>query len=169
MASPTLLDPNFHRGVVLVLEHDPDAGALGVVVNRPTDLPLPEALTAWEARVAPPTVVFLGGPVALDTVIALGHPAAPSRCVVGDVGTVDLYEEPSAIDQVRLFAGHAGWAPGQLEDELDDGGWVVLDAEPGDPFFADLDGGNLWREVLRRQGTVEHHALSLAPPDLSWN
>lgn len=167
MAAPTLLDPNFHRSVVLVLEHVADEGAVGVVLNRPTDLDTPDALTAWEPLVAAPPVVFLGGPVAIDTVIALGTPVADEGAVVGSAAPVDLHSPPDGIERVRLFAGRAGWEAGQLEGELDMGGWIVLDAEEGDVFTDVPD--ELWSDVLRRQGTVEHHALSLAPPDLSWN
>ena len=165
VATPQLSDPNFTRTVVLVLEHD-DPGAVGVVLNRPLHVEVGEILDAWAdlASAAPPAVVFSGGPVSPDAVIGLALPAGAAadpgwRPVVGGdsasgAGIVDLslapVDQPVALRSVRLFSGYAGWAPGQLEDELDDGGWFLLDALADDLFAADPE--RLWHDVLQRQG-----------------
>ena len=158
VATPALGDPNFHRAVVLVLDHDGD-GSLGVVINRPTAVGVGEVLPPWEDHTSAPGVVFQGGPVALDS--ALGLAAVPGgaeplgwRRVSGGVGLVDLDVPPEvfirAVAAIRIFAGYAGWGPGQLETEVAEGAWYVLEAEPGDAFSDDPAG--LWRRVLRRQG-----------------
>ena len=164
VASPRLEDPNFTRTVVLVLDHGED-GALGVVLNRPTSLDVDEILEPWhdQAVLAPPALVFRGGPVSPDAVIGLARSAeaAPARqasetwrSVIGPVGTVDLGvapdDQPVALAGVRLFAGYAGWGLGQLEAEIDDGGWFVVDALTEDVFSHEPD--RLWHDILRRQG-----------------
>jgi putative transcriptional regulator len=147
LAGPGLMDPNFFRAVVLMLEHT-DEGALGVVLNRPTDLPVREALPPWAETVSDPPVVFVGGPVAPGTAIALGR-STDVEPVVGAFGMVDLDEEPETWHDVRLFSGYAGWGPGQLEDELIEDAWLVLDSRPEDIATDDAD--DLWANVLARQ------------------
>jgi putative transcriptional regulator len=160
VATPELVGPEFERTVILVLEHDPAAGALGVVLNRPLPVPVGAELPAWAASsvVAEPAVVFSGGPVEDDSVllVALAHPGeAPQelRPVTPRVAvvpfTVPADEAYLWSDGVRVFAGYAGWAPGQLEAEVDGGFWYVVDSEPGD--LVDAEPAALWRTVLRRQ------------------
>jgi len=160
VATPELVGPEFERTVILVLEHDQEAGALGVVLNRPLPVPVGAELPAWAASsvVAEPAVVFSGGPVEDDSVllVALAQPGvAPRdlRPVTGRVAvvpfTVPADEAYLWSDGVRVFAGYAGWAPGQLEAEVADGFWYVVDSEPGD--LVDSEPDQLWRAVLRRQ------------------
>jgi putative transcriptional regulator len=141
VASPILGDPNFARSVVLLLEHGDD-GAAGVVLNRPTDMALLNHLPGWDERAAAPGVIFVGGPVQPTGVICLGLRD-------GEVGPVDPEEPDVAVDQIRVFAGHAGWGPGQLEGEVDEGAWFVVDALPADAMSSRPN--DLWRAVLRRQ------------------
>jgi putative transcriptional regulator len=159
VASPVLRDPNFARSVVLLLDHDSD-GALGVVVNRPTELPVTSVLESWTGLVCEPEVLFQGGPVATDSALGLaklppggeGEPVGWKR-LYDRLGLVDLDAPPEllagGLEVLRVFAGYAGWSPGQLEVEIKDGGWYVVDAEQGDAFTADP--ASLWRRVLRRQ------------------
>ena len=165
VATPALEEGTFHQTVVLVLDHDED-GALGVVVNRPTPVDVAEVLPRWQPYACDPGVLFQGGPVALDSALGLavvrdGEPeeAVPGwRRVVGRLGLVDLDATPeelaAAVSRLRIFAGYAGWSAGQLEDELREGAWYVVPAEPSglflDAFSAEPD--RLWRAVLRRQG-----------------
>src|SRR5580658_3909460 len=161
VASPQLGDPNFERTVVLLLDHGPE-GALGVVLNRPTGLPVDEILDAWhdEALAAPPGVVFRGGPVSPDAVIGLARAESDEadesqwRLVLDGVGTVDLaiapQEQPVTVAGIRMFAGYAGWSPDQLEGELAEGAWIVVDALVDDVFTTEADA--LWHDVLQRQG-----------------
>ena len=134
VATPPLVDPNFDRSVVLLLEHGED-GALGIILNRPTDATLASVLPEWHAHASAPAVVFSGGPVAPEAVIALargGHDAAPGWVsVLGEVGTVDVGRDPADLGRsrstaLRVFVGYAGWAPGQLEAELDQDAWFVV-------------------------------------------
>lgn len=160
VATPTLLDPHFLRTVVLVLEHTP-SGALGVVLNRPSVTPVGELLGRWHHVAADPAVIFLGGPVAADGAIALARSPAADVAggvegftpVLGDVGALDLEGTPAdfgaELEGVRVFVGHAGWGPGQLDHEIGEGAWFAVDAEPADVTTDEPD--LLWRVVVARQ------------------
>ncbi|NYI06238.1 YqgE/AlgH family protein [Allostreptomyces psammosilenae] len=175
VATPALADPNFNRAVVLLLDHD-DEGSLGVVLNKPTPVDVADVLQPWAELAGRPSVIFQGGPVALDS--ALGLAAVPGqgeeplgwRRVHGAVGLVDLDAPPellaAELASLRIFAGYAGWAPGQLEDELAEGAWYVVESEPGDVFS--LDPRQLWRSVLRRQRS-ELALMATYPDDPSLN
>jgi putative transcriptional regulator len=176
VASPQLGDPNFERTVVLLLDHGPE-GALGVVLNRPTGLPVDEILEVWrdEAMAAPPGVVFRGGPVSPDAVIGLARTEDEAdetrwRLVLDGVGTVDLAvappEQPVAVSGVRMFAGYAGWSPDQLEAELGEGAWIIVDALVTDVFTTEAE--DLWHDVLQRQGG-KLALLAAYPPHPSVN
>jgi putative transcriptional regulator len=180
VATPQLQDPNFARTVALLLQCDEEDGALGLVLNRPTGTEVGEVLADWDALAAAPGVVFTGGPVQPNAAICLGHgrpgaPAVASYSVLEGspgtaFGTVDLDAQPSdvttAVSEVRLFAGYAGWAVGQLEAEVDEGSWWVLDALPSDAFTVAPE--RLWQDVLRRQGAPLAFAASY-PEDPSLN
>lgn len=158
VATPLLTDPNFARSVVLLLDHD-QQGALGVVLNRPTPVDVSAVLDGWATLTGDPAVVFQGGPVALDSALAIavvpGEDAGPLgwRRVHGAIGLVDLEAPPEVLAGVlggmRVFAGYSGWSPGQLEQEIAEGAWHLVDCEAGDVSCARPDG--LWRAVLRRQ------------------
>lgn len=141
VATPVLTDPNFARSVVLLLQHDGE-GSLGVVLDRPTTIPVDEFLPVWHDVVVPPAVVFAGGPVEPEVGIGL--------CIRGgSVEIVDLTAVPEDQSPVRVFAGCAGWSPGQLEDEIAADAWFVVDFVPSDLTTPDPE--DLWSTVLRRQ------------------
>jgi putative transcriptional regulator len=149
-----LIDPNFARTVVYLLEHDDD-GTVGVVLNRPSHTPVGQVLPPWHDAVSGPAVVFNGGPVQPDGALCLGLPARTGpgvRPVVDGVATVDLDGDVAGIttitNRLRVFAGHSGWSGGQLVDELAEGAWWVLPGSPADVFDAEPRG--LWQRVLRR-------------------
>lgn len=151
IAAPALVDPNFRATVVLLLEHS-DAGTLGLVLNRPTEVPVRHLLPHWQDAVGEPAVVFRGGPVGLDGVIGLapiGAVAAAAPVLPGVV-PVDLGAGPAGASGARLFAGHAGWGSGQLEGELRRGSWIIAPAAPDDPFATRPEA--LWRSAVRRLG-----------------
>jgi putative transcriptional regulator len=159
IAEPLLSDPNFDRTVVLMIEHNDD-GALGVVLNRPTDLEVDAVLGEWAELAASPRVLYMGGPVEQNGVLALGRRTGTdvevpgwSR-VLGNVGTVDLHLDPEdvagGLAGIRFFVGYSGWGSGQLEAELDEGAWLVVPAVADDVFAPDPE--TMWRSVLRRQG-----------------
>lgn len=165
VAGPQLVDPNFWRSVVLLLEHG-DQGALGIVLNRVTEERVVDYLPAWEEHLIPPGLVHYGGPVEPEVAIGLGRMASGSHAGVAGLALVDLTADPDAdTPNVRVYSGYSGWSPGQLEDELQSGAWFVLDAAPDD-VFADPEG--LWRNVLRRQpGNLA--MVGLFPEDPSLN
>lgn len=175
VAAPTLVDPNFNRTVVLLLAQG-DQGALGLVLNRPTRTSLAASLPDWADLAAAPEVVFAGGPVTEGTICVarlkseVSVPHSGYLPLRGPLGTVDLDADPVLvapwIERLRVFAGYAGWGAGQLESELTQGVWWVVDVDEGDVF--NPTPAELWRAVLRRQGG----ALALAaavPPDPSLN
>jgi putative transcriptional regulator len=180
VATPKLADPNFDRAVVLLLDHDAE-GSLGVVLNRPTPVGVGDVLRPWAALAGLPQVVFQGGPVSLDSALGLavvpgdprpGEPAEPLgwRRVHGAIGLVDLEAPPellaAELGSLRIFAGYSGWGPGQLERELVDGAWYVVESEPGDVSAPDPE--RLWRSVLRRQRN-ELAMVATYPDDPSLN
>lgn len=175
VASPTLLDPNFADTVVLLLDADED-GALGVVLNRPSPVAVAEVLGQWSGAVAQPDVLFEGGPVSTDAALAVALLRDPEevpvgfRVVEGRLGLVDL-DAPAellsgSLAGLRIFAGYAGWAPGQLEAEVEEGTWYVAAGEALDVFRGDTD--RLRRDVLRRQpGELAWRSTRPADPDLN--
>ncbi len=160
VAAPVLTDPNFSRTVILLLDHD-EEGSLGIVLNRPSHVPVGVVLPPWDGRTTGTDVLFTGGPVADDSALALGLLPGPFdgpepdgfRRVAGPFGLVDLDLDPedtlAALSAIRIYAGYAGWGSGQLDDEVAEGSWYVIDGGPEDVFDADPDG--LWQRVLRRQ------------------
>jgi putative transcriptional regulator len=165
IASPSLPDW-FRRTVILMVEHV-DEGAFGLVLNRPSQSTVVEAVPALADVADPGELVHIGGPVQPDGVVALGEfpdPDQSPKLVLGDVGLVDLEHPPAQLGRIRLFAGHAGWGEGQLDGELEAEAWIVAEPEPGDPF----SDGDLWAEALRRQGG-QYELLARMPADPSVN
>jgi putative transcriptional regulator len=165
VATPALVDPNFARSVVLLLDHDDD-GSLGVVLNRPTAVEVGSVLPDWVSTVDPPEVLFEGGPVSPDAALALA--LVPQQQGVEPIGFRRIFEGTGIIDldtpvevlapavtRMRIFAGYAGWSSGQLADEIEEGSWYVVPSTAHDVF--DEDPGRLWHTVLRRQ-----------PGELAW-
>ncbi len=173
VATPPLVDPNFDRTVIYVLEHT-DTGAVGVVLNRPRHEDPPDQLDRWTPYLVEPACLFQGGPVELDALIALARLDGPIEGawsqVVGGLGSIDLTLDPSEVAEgvlsLRVFRGYSGWGAGQLDGELDEGAWMVFDSLADDLFTPDPDG--LWRRVVRRQGGRVAW-LANAPDDLSSN
>ena len=165
IASPALPDW-FRRTVILVVEHA-EEGAFGLVLNRPSETTVGEAVPDLAALAGPAARVFIGGPVQPEGVVALGEfldLEMSAKPVIGDVGLVDLEDPPDEIGRIRLFAGHSGWGEGQLDGELEAEAWIVADPEPDDPFGY----GDLWSEALRRQGG-QYELLARMPADPSVN
>jgi putative transcriptional regulator len=180
VATPLLGDPNFRRTVVLIVEHEEVEGTLGVVLNRPTTVGVDQVLEQWNDLATEPSVVFRGGPVAPNSALALalvlgkdepvGWRALDGAPALARLGLLDLDTPPgllaTEISNLRVYAGYAGWSPGQLEAEIDEGAWYVLPAEPDDVFAAEPE--QLWRAVLHRQdGDIAF--LATYPDDPSLN
>jgi putative transcriptional regulator len=166
VAAPILSDPNFRRTVVLVAEHG-DEGAMGLVLNRPTETSVGEAVPELAGIAGEEEPVYVGGPVSTESVLAvaeLDDPDDASQLLFGAVGFVQEPDVP--VVRGRVYVGYAGWGAGQLEAELEEESWLVLPAEPDDLFSGDPE--DLWSAVLRRQGGP-YALLSLMPPDPSLN
>ena len=175
IAAPDLADPEFFRTVVFLIEHD-ETGSVGVIVNRPSHTPVGHILPDWQDVMSEPAVIFNGGPVQRDGALGLGRLATTAnagtglRAVSGGLALVDL-DAPAAdvainSQSLRVFAGHAGWNVGQLEDEIARGGWFVV-AGGLDDVFSPYP-GTLWRSVLRRQ-PAPLSLLSTYPVDVGLN
>jgi putative transcriptional regulator len=164
IASPSMAD-YFHRAVILVVEHNPE-GAFGLILNRPSETTVGEAVPELGERIGEEHLVHVGGPVQPNAVTAMGEHADPSeatKLIVGTVGMVDL-DDPPELARLRVFAGYAGWGGGQLDGELEQEAWIVEDAHPDDPFGE----GDLWSRALSRKGG-EFALLARMPPDPSVN
>ncbi len=165
IAGPQLHD-YFRRTVVLVLEHS-DEGAIGVVLNRESETEVAEAVPVLAALADDGDFVRVGGPVSPTAVVALGDfddPGEAATQVVGRVGLVDPDAADPNLRRLRVYAGYAGWAPEQLEGELDEDAWIVVPAEPDDPWYP----GDLWSDALRRKGG-SYAMIATMPADPSLN
>ena len=172
VAGPALLDPNFWRTVVLVVEHNED-GALGLVLNRPSETTVGDAVPELAAVVQDGEYLFIGGPVQPSSVIVLAQFDDPSDAALlafGDVGVLGTGPSPEEVSAGvrtgRAFLGHAGWGPGQLDGELERGDWILEPARFDDAFAADARG--LWSEVLTRKGG-SYALVARMPSDPSMN
>ncbi len=164
VATPALVDSNFRRTVVLLLDHDSD-GTIGVVLNRPSSVAVGSVLPDWSVSVDAPEVLFEGGPVSTDAALAValvpetGPDPIGFRRLFGRSGIIDLDTPPEvlapAVTRLRVFAGYAGWGSGQLAAEIAEGSWYVVDSTTHDIF--DENPAGMWGSVLRRQ-----------PGELAW-
>jgi putative transcriptional regulator len=168
LSGPSLVDPNFRHTVILLGNHDDD-GAMGVILNRRSPVAVADAVPPLAALVGPDELVFLGGPVQPEAVLVLADFAEPERAgelVLESVGFLPgELDDAAAVGEmhaVRVFAGYAGWARGQLESELAEGSWLVFPALSHDIFTSRPD--ELWSDVLRREGG-KYALLALLPSD----
>ena len=159
-------------GLMDVVTASFDDGALGVVLNRPSETAIDEIVPHWGYHASEPPVLFVGGPVQPNAAICVGrtqdatreHPSVLEAThdaeadgfspLIGDLGTVDLNRAPEevgvAFSGLRVFTGYSGWGPGQLEEEIEAGAWFVVEGRQADVLSAEPSG--LWERVLRRQG-----------------
>jgi putative transcriptional regulator len=167
LASPALQDPNFRRSVVLVVHHD-DEGAMGLVLNRRSEAEAQPILPDLAGTLAD-RAVAVGGPVAPTSLLVLAEFAEPDEAGLLVFDGVGLFGEatgPEAAVRARVFAGYAGWGAGQLEEELEEGSWIVEPALVEDAFPAPER--DLWSDVLRRKGGA-YALIATMPPDPSLN
>lgn len=172
IAGPTLTDPNFARSVVLMAAHG-EEGAMGVILNRPATTTVGEAVPDLVELTGGEEPVYVGGPVQRQAVIVLAEfddAEMAGELILGDIGFAgaesDFGELASAVRRARIFAGCAGWAPGQLEAEIERDDWIVEEALPGDVFSEDSEA--LWSAVLERKGG-SFALLARMPLDPSLN
>ncbi|HEY5195875.1 MAG TPA: YqgE/AlgH family protein [Solirubrobacteraceae bacterium] len=172
VASPALVDPHFLRTVVLIAAHDAD-GALGLVLNRPSTLVVGDVVAHLSETCDAFREVYVGGPVQPSAVLVLAEfndRSLGSMMIDGDLGlphvTLDPKQLAGGVRRARAFAGHAGWGPGQLDAELAEEAWIIVDLDPEDPWINPGDG--LWSAVLNRKGG-EYALLARMPLDPSVN
>ncbi len=172
IAGPSLLDPNFWRTVVLVVEHNDD-GALGLVLNRPSETTIGEAVDELDELVGSDELLHIGGPVQPSAVIVLAQfedPGEAALTAFDDVGVLGTTSSPGELSvgvrQARAFVGHAGWGPGQLDAELERDDWILEPARLDDAFAAEPRG--LWNNVLTRKGG-SYALVARMPADPSSN
>ena len=165
IAAPQLVD-YFRRTVVLVLEHGED-GAMGLVLNRPTETEVADAVPALAELAGYGDVVHAGGPVDPAAVLALGDFEDPNEAgtpVTGTLGLLDPDRPDPDLRRLRVFAGYAGWAPGQLDAEVSEDAWLTAPTAPDDPFTD----GDLWPVVLQRMGGA-YALMASMPTDPTMN
>jgi len=169
VSGASLMDPNFHRKVLFVVEHDLQ-GALAVVLNDPLALHPEQLIDLWADHVEKDGFIYRGGPVSANAVIGLAKSLkANEKSLVGSTEVIDLHHSPSDrpdIEVIRLFVGYAGWSAGQLEKELKEGSWFIFKAKESDIFTNNVE--TLWETVLRRQGGIVSQ-MAGAPEDISAN
>jgi len=159
VAKPELGDPNFAESVILLIDYDKDKGAVGLILNRRTKVPISRVFPELKAPVSDP--VFLGGPVETDAAQALMRASskpADANHVFADVyatGKKDVIDKSIAAgakaSRFRIYVGYGGWAPGQLEHETELGAWAVIRATPEVVFDDDPD--SLWMRMNRATDT----------------
>ena len=153
IAKPELADPNFAQSVVLIVNYDTEKGAVGLILNRRTKVLLSKVLPNVKGAKDDP--VYEGGPVETESAQALllthDKPEGATH-ILGDVyasGSKDIIEKlvgtGASPSEFRLYAGYAGWGPGQLEREITVGGWSVLRANTRIIFDDDPD--SLWQRL----------------------
>jgi putative transcriptional regulator len=172
LASPALMDPNFRRAVVLIGVHS-EEGAMGVVLNRPSEVTVGEAVPALEQVLEEREPVYVGGPVQPSSIVFLAEfldPSPAGLLVLGRIGfpapDADIDELTEATARRRVFAGYAGWGEGQLDAEVDQGDWIAHSAVPDDVFTEVPE--ELWSNVLTRKGG-SYALVARMPPDPSVN
>jgi putative transcriptional regulator len=172
IAAPSLNDPNFWRTVVLVIQHS-NEGALGLVLNRPSDSAVEDSVPALGELVDGDEPLFVGGPVQPSSVMVLAefeHAGDAALLAFDDVGVLAAGAGPgelaAGVRNARAFAGHAGWGPGQLDAELDREDWILEKARLEDAFTTAAE--DLWSSVLKRKGG-SYALVARLPPDPSVN
>ena len=171
IASPSLIDPNFWRTVVLVTEHSGE-GAAGLVINRPSPSPVSELVPQLEPLVDDGEQVWVGGPVQPNSVLVLGEFVDVDEAAVPLFGSLGFpaLDDPDDVVPIttrrRVFAGYAGWEAGQLESELERDDWIVEPALADDAFTETPE--ELWADVLRRKGGI-YELVARMPEDPSVN
>lgn len=157
VASRDLGDPNFSETVILLLAYN-QGGALGVVINRPTDVPLSSLLPQIKGLQKRKDVVYIGGPVARTNVLLLAqansqpkdsqHVFADLYLIANQATLKQLVDKTSAKAKVRAYVGYAGWSAGQLDMEVERGGWHIVPADTANIFDKAAD--DIWPELIRR-------------------
>ena len=162
VSSPRLRDPNFLHTVVFLVTYGKE-GASGLIINRPTDVPLHQALPDIKGIEHLSKPVYFGGPVNFDRMLALLRTDAAlpgAQKVLDDVyfaadGTIvtDALRNLNADKTIRIYAGYSGWSPGQLDSEMARGDWIRREADPAAIFSEDPS--QLWPAFFEKEEKIE--------------
>lgn len=166
VATDELRDPNFRETVVLVTQPR-RGGPFGVIINRPLNRRLSEIFPEIEALKSKKDVVHFGGPVARQGLVFLVRASKPPLRATHVLKDVYITADPREVDELlkrsnptrglRVYAGHSGWAPGQLQNEITRGGWHVLPADAKTVF--EKDAATIWPELSRRAALRKARAV----------
>ena len=156
VANRSLRDPNFAETVVLLTDHS-DKGAMGLIINRPTDVRLAEVLPKTEGLEERPDTIYIGGPVArrgMMLLIRTDEAPENARRVLDGLylsasrTVLETMISEADSDSFRVYSGHSGWGPGQLEDEMEQGAWHIFPADTRTVFDPSLS--ELWQRLIDR-------------------
>ncbi|HTB18354.1 MAG TPA: YqgE/AlgH family protein [Bryobacteraceae bacterium] len=172
VASRDLGDPNFAKTVILLVHYSEGQGAVGLVLNKRTDVPISRVFHDMKEAGGRKDPVYIGGPVELNSVLALlksaSKPEGTNR-VFGDVYLIsnkDLLTQTlgSGVEAAvfHTYIGYAGWGAGQLEHEVDLGAWHIMPADAGTVFHADPD--SVWERLIHRTETQIAQSVTYTPP-----
>ena len=163
-AIPELRDPNFLHTVVLLIRYE-KAGTTGLIINRPTEIPLAQAFPDVEGIEGISRPLFFGGPVNRNLLMGLlssKKPPHEAQKVIDHIyftqngeTLIDALRSLDPDKEVRVYAGYAGWAPGQLESEVSRGDWIISNADP--EIIFSKDPSQIWPEIFRIQEQMEIH------------
>ncbi len=166
VATDEILDPNFRETVVLVTQQQ-RGGPFGVVINRPLNHRLSEIFPDYGALKNKKDVIYFGGPVARQGLVFLVRSVEPPQRAIRVLKDVYIVADPEAIDGLlkrpdptkglRVYAGHSGWAPGQLQNEITRGGWYIVPADAETVF--EKDAATIWPELSQRAGLRKTRAV----------
>lgn len=171
LAHPGIGDPHFFRSVVLLTAHTPEDGAVGIVINRPMDAVLGEHVPDFAFGPLAQVRLYEGGPVQPDQLLLVGWRWVARQCAfelhfgISEEKAAELLREHPEFE-LRGFFGYAGWSAGQLEDELEAGGWAVLPLS--DTRLADAPPETLWHSYAL-EAMPEWALAAEAPEDPSVN
>lgn len=168
VANPTLLDHNFYHGVVFLIEHN-EGGALGVIINRPLEVTIGDVWDGCPESLATATRCAEGGPVERDRGILLhtyanvrgSHRLPAGLLVGGDDGDLRqaIQQDTGRTELPRIFLGHSGWSPGQLEGELQRGGWLIRRAHRR-WVLGGFDPEELWLDLVQCGNLIPDASLN---------
>jgi putative transcriptional regulator len=172
VASRDLGDPNFAKTVILLVHYNEEQGAVGLVVNKRTDVAISKVFHDMKEASGRSDPVYIGGPVELNSVLGLlkstGKPEGADK-VFGNVYLIsnkDLLTKTIASSAeatvFHAYIGYAGWQTGQLEQEVELGAWHIMSADAATVFHADPD--SVWEHLIRRTETNIARALTYTPP-----
>jgi putative transcriptional regulator len=164
LSSPRLQDPNFLRTVVFLISYGKE-GASGLIINRPTEISLAQAIPDLEGTEKLSKPVYFGGPVSTNLILVLLRSDSSlegARKVLANIYftasrkiLTDALGNPDPDNKVRVYAGYSGWAPMQLDAEFVRGDWVTMDADPGAVFAEDPS--KIWPAFFEGQGKIQIH------------